>query len=108
MESLRGPRRGGGREEGRRLPDGSLRGLTPPRGRVRKAPAPLPFRGAQLSAPSFVVLHPHTPPDQFGLFVVKSASRHVSTVFPSAIRTIIGSTQQRSTASSTACRAALS
>ena len=39
---------------------------------------------------------------QFGLFVVKSASRHISTVFPSAIRTIIGSTQQRSTASSTA------
>ena len=61
-----------------------------------------------LSLPSFPVLHPHTLPGQFGLFVVKSASRHISTVFPSAVRTILGSTQQRSTASSTACRAALS
>src|SRR6202453_3037229 len=45
---------------------------------------------------------------QFGLFVVKPTSRHISTVFPSAVRTIVGSIQQRSTASSTACRAALS
>jgi hypothetical protein len=73
-----------------------------------RPPSPRAPRGAQLSVPSFAVLHPHTLRDQFGLFVVKSASRHVSTVFPSAIRTIIGSTQQRSTASSTACRAALS
>ena len=40
--------------------------------------------------------------------LVKSASRQASTLLPSAIRTIIGSTQQRSTASSTAWRAALS
>jgi hypothetical protein len=78
-------------------------GADAPRGGVRRPPPPSPApRGAQLSLPSLAVRHPHTLPDQFGLFVVKSASRHVSTVFPSAIRTIIGSTQQRSTASSTA------
>ena len=47
-------------------------------------------------------------PRQFGLSIVKSCEPTRFDVFPSAVRTIIGSTQQRSTASSTAWRAALS